>query len=153
MTFLNWCHFFETFLKTYLWQRFYRPYFPPQRGEQNPLMWGFIPHAKGGISDYMVTLAIQKPNNRFSLSMFSVSAVRNSATTSKSGNLGTGPRCGTFPDSLTRFSEKSLCNSSILTNFVWRMYLRWAVFDVSGDYSEGCIDGGVDCGKEVWPPK
>ena len=94
------------------------PEFPPQRGEQNPLMWGFIPHAKGGISDYMVTLAIQKPNNRFSLSMFSVSAVRNSATTSKSENLGTGPRCGTFPDSLTRFSEKSLCISSILTNFV-----------------------------------
>ena len=25
------------------------PEFPPQRGEQNPLMWGFIPHAKGGI--------------------------------------------------------------------------------------------------------
>ena len=23
-------------------------FFPPQRGEQNPLMWGFIPHVRGG---------------------------------------------------------------------------------------------------------
>ena len=34
--------------------------------------------------------------------MLSVSAVRDSATTSKSENLGTGPRCGTLPDSLTK---------------------------------------------------
>jgi hypothetical protein len=37
--------------------------------------------------------------------MLSVSAVRDSATTSKSENLGTGPRRGTLPESLTRFSE------------------------------------------------
>lgn len=59
-----------------------------------------------------------KSHNHFSLSMPSISAARDNATTSMSENLGTGPRCGTFPDSLTRFSEKSLCISSILTNFV-----------------------------------
>ena len=50
--------------------------------------------------------------------MLSVSAVRDSATTSKSENLGTGPRRGTLPDSLTRFSENCLYISNILTNFV-----------------------------------
>ncbi len=45
------------------------------------------------------------------------SAVRDSATTSKSENLGTGPRRGTLPDSLTRFSENCLYISSILMNF------------------------------------
>ena len=31
--------------------------FSPQRGEQNPLMWGFIPHAKGeGISGLWLLL-------------------------------------------------------------------------------------------------
>ena len=27
--------------------------FPPQRGEHNPLMWGFIPHVRGDISRWV----------------------------------------------------------------------------------------------------
>ena len=29
---------------------------PPHRGEQNPLMWGFIPHGVGGFSSLWFTL-------------------------------------------------------------------------------------------------
>ena len=46
-----------------------------------------------------------------------VSAVKDSATTSIE-NLGTGPRRGSGPDSLTRLSEYCLHTSSILTNFI-----------------------------------
>ena len=61
---------------------------------------------------------LSRYDNHFSLSMLSVSAVKDSATTSKSENLGTGPQRGTLPDSLTRFSENCLHISSILKNFV-----------------------------------
>ena len=57
-------------------------------------------------------------NNHFSLSMLSVSALRDNATTSKSENFGMGPRREKLPDSLTRFSENCLRISSILTSFV-----------------------------------
>ena len=49
---------------------------------------------------------------------YNLDSESDSATTSKSKNLGTGPRRGTLPDSLTRFSENCLHISSILTNFV-----------------------------------
>ena len=49
---------------------------------------------------------------------YNLDSESDSATTSKSENLGTGPRRGTLPDSLTRFSENCLHISSILMNFV-----------------------------------
>lgn len=57
-------------------------------------------------------------NSHFSLSMLSVPAVKDKNITSKSENLGNGPRRGILLCSLTRFLEYYLHISSIFTNFV-----------------------------------
>ena len=63
--------------------------------------------------------------SQFSLSMLSDSAANDNATTSRSENLGTGPRRTIFPWALTRLWENCLHISSILTNFVYKLCIRW----------------------------